>query len=552
MKKQLTSLLIASASMFNLFAEEVIVKDTDINAGENVTWTADNTYYLDGFVFVESGATLTIEPGTVIMGVESPSTADNASALIISRGATIMAEGTQSAPIIFTTELDDMDDNEDLTYEDKGLWGGLIILGYGKIAFGSGDVSLQETNIEGIPSDETRALFGGTNDADNSGVLKYVSIRHGGAALSEGNEINGLTLGAVGSATTIEYVEVFANDDDGIEWFGGKAELKHIVVAFCGDDSYDYDFGWRGKGQFFLSVQGDNGDNGGEHDGAKPDGEAEYSNPTIYNATYIGSGANSDAKNSTALHFRDNAAGTYANSIFTDFANYAIEVEDLAADKGVDSRNNMENGELNLLNNIWYNFGSGSLLDASANGVIRATSNAEDSDCQFLISHLTSNENVLADPEITSITRTDGFVAIDPRPNASGIAIENLSNLPSNDNFYTATTFKGAFETDLWTDNWTALNQYGHIVGGNISINEIANTIKSKIYPNPTADKVNILFENLNTDDVSIYLFDIKGQLIETKTTRSNTTSFEIHNSGIYLVRILNDQNSSIHKVVVN
>lgn len=543
MKKQLTSLLLSAVALFSANAEEVTVKG---GITSNTTWTAENTYLLDGFVFVESGATLTIEAGTVIKGMETPSTTDNTSALIVARGAKIDAVGNALNPIVFTSELDDVTDPSDLSEKDKGLWGGVIVLGYGKIAFGADGASATETNIEGIPTEETRAVYGGTNDADNSGTLKYVSIRHGGAALSADNEINGLTLGGVGSGTTIDYVEVYANDDDGIEWFGGAVKVTHAVVSYCGDDSYDFDFGWRGAGQFWLSVQGDAADNAGEHDGAKPDGEAEYSNPTIYNATYIGSGSdNASAKNATALKMRDNTAGTYANSIFFDFVGHAVEIEDLGDSTVQDSRDNMENGELNLLNNIWYKFGAD--VDATSfvadngatDGIVRPTSGAEDSTAQAVIDHLNDNGNVIGDPGITRI---------DPRPSTSGIAYQNLASIPSG---FETTTYKGAFGDVNWAKSWTALVENGHIVG--TSIKELAGTsFESGVYPNPATNMVSVSFENENAENVKVAIMNINGSVIAERNTVSNTVNFDISNeaNGVYLVKVYNNNAVETHKVV--
>jgi len=196
------------------------------------TWESGETYFLQGFVYVNEGQTLTIEPGCVIKGKSGQG--ENASALIVARGAKLMAEGTADSPIIFTAEADDL--NGSVSVTDRGLWGGLIILGSAQLNSTPG-----ESQIEGIPTSEPRGRYGGSNDADNSGVIKYVSIRHGGTDIGEGNEINGLTLGAVGSGTVIDYVEVIANKDDGFEFFGGTPQLKHILVAYVGDDCFDYD-----------------------------------------------------------------------------------------------------------------------------------------------------------------------------------------------------------------------------------------------------------------------------------------------------------------------
>jgi len=331
----------------------------------DVTWTADKVYRLDGFVFVESG-TLTIEPGTVIIAKSNPTTGDNTTSLIITREAKIVAEGTADEPIIFTSE----EDNGTLTEEDAGFWGGLIVLGKAKV-YADGATEVQ---IEGIPNDETRALHGGTDDAHSSGIIKYVSIRYSGSEISVGNEIQGLTLGSVGSGTEIDYVEVFACTDDGIEFFGGTVSVKHAAIAFVDDDSYDWDLGWRGNGQFWFAIQkekanGDGGDHAGEWDGAVPDDAELYANGIIYNATFIGRGldANRGAE-AVAVLMRDGTAGTLANSIITEFDGKGIEVE---ATETTDSYGRIGD-ELHILNNIW-NVGGNTTMDASATGIIKLT-----------------------------------------------------------------------------------------------------------------------------------------------------------------------------------
>ncbi len=505
---------------------EVVITDADLVGGESYTWTNDNEYLLDGFVYLEEGGKLTIGPGTVIKGKEIPSSSDNASALIITRGAQICAVGEMNNPIIFTAEADDTNDPDDLDEEDRGFWGGLIILGRAGIT----DEECEQA-IEGIPAGEPRARYGDANcnfnDNDNSGELRYVSIRHGGAALSPGNEINGLTLGAVGSATKLNFIEVFANFDDGIEWFGGTASVKFASVAFCGDDSYDYDTGWRGKGQFWFSLQGaDIGDNGGEHDGAKPDDNTPTSDPVIYNATYIGSGADNDdpnVKNEHALYMRDGTAGTYANSIFTDFTNFAIQIEDRAS--GLDSRQRMEDGELVIKNNIWFGFGEGDELNAGTNGIIQATDDAEDPMAQFLIDHLGNNGNTLEDPMLGGISRTnDG--GLDPRPDASGPAFNNIGDIPS-DGFYSQTLFRGAFCDDgVWIKGWTAIDEYGILdsdvpaaeatclVGIDELLVEKDGFVLAQAYPNPAAGETTIDFVLPETLNVTMRVFDRDGRVV--------------------------------------
>ena len=232
------------------------------NITSNTTWYSDTVYQLGGRITVTAGATLTIEPGTVIKG--EAGTGANATALLIARGGKIMAEGTPQLPIIFTTVADEITPEQIVTGDFKspnldptvnGLWGGVIVLGNAKISpkpDASGE--LLSVQIEGIPTSDANGLYGGNDDTDNSGVLKYVSIRHGGTNIGSGNEINGLTLGGVGTGTVIENIEVVANQDDGVEWFGGKVNATNVVVWNAGDDGLDTDQSWGGTCDNFVIV----------------------------------------------------------------------------------------------------------------------------------------------------------------------------------------------------------------------------------------------------------------------------------------------------------
>lgn len=273
----------------------------------DMTLDATQKYLIDGFTFVKDGATLTIPANTLLEG--QPGQGENASALIIKMGGKIQINGTAAEPVIMTGLGDGRDGN--YLKDVQGLWGGLIVLGKA------------ETNnsiakrIEGIP-EEYNAFYGydnnaGANNNDNSGSVTYLSLRHGGTDIGAGNEINGISFGAVGAETTFEHIEVVSNKDDGLEFFGGVAQVHHALVALCGDDSFDTDEGFRGKGQFWCAIQGEEtGDRLAEQDGGTGDDEesAPYAEPTYYNVTYIGHNSGN------YMIFRDNAAGIYANTIF--------------------------------------------------------------------------------------------------------------------------------------------------------------------------------------------------------------------------------------------
>jgi len=225
---------------------------SDITSDE--TWTAGNEYVLEARITVESGATLTIEPGTVVKGGQGAGA--NATALLIARGAQLIANGTDAAPIIFTASSDELTSNmvlsgnytsPNLANDVNGLWGGLIILGNAPIsALNTAEEDASEVQIEGIPTSDLNGLYGGNDPSDSSGSIRNISIRHGGTNIGGGNEINGLTLGGVGSGTVINGVEVVANQDDGIEFFGGNVSIDNVLVWNCGDDGLDSDQAWNG------------------------------------------------------------------------------------------------------------------------------------------------------------------------------------------------------------------------------------------------------------------------------------------------------------------
>ncbi len=559
MKKILTFLPLLFLGLAIQAQNVITITDNDLQGNTTHNWTSNNVYLLDGFVFLEAGGVLNIEAGTKIKGKESPSSSDNATALIIARDATINALGTADAPIIFTAEIDDLNDDFDLLVTDRGFWGGLIILGNAQLAN-----TTPETRVEGIPDGETRAIFGGTDDADNSGILQFVSIRHGGAELSPGNEINGLTLGAVGSSTIIENVEVIANDDDGIEFFGGTVNVKYAAVSFCKDDQYDWDLGWRGNGQFWLSLSGaDEADNSGELDGAKPDDGTPTSNPAIYNATLIGAGCEADARNATGLLFRDGSAGKIANSVITE-QNFGVEIEDRAS--GVDSRQRVEEGQLVLSNNVWGNFCNGNELNAGADGIIRATGDAEDATAQFLVDHLIANNNVVQDPQF-AISRIDdgGFNPLGE--DLTRTDVNHLDTYPTDD-FFTPVCFIGAFgDNAVWIQKWTALATYGVLNPdlayglptansscGTTSVEEIE--IFDKGYsliqntPNPTTNTTQIGFTLSTKKNISLTIYDYTGKIVTTLIDNAaypvglNTIELDVTDlaNGVYFYTLSNEE----------
>ena len=248
--------------------EDTYVLDSDIT--ENVTLETGKTYTLNGGVHVKSGATLTIQPGVTIVA-QHDETVDY---ILIEQGAKIDAQGTAAQPIVMTSEK-----------KEAGAWGGLHICGYA------------HTNNGSEKSEIGNAPYGGNNDADNSGTLKYIRLEYTGYAFDEEHEANGVSFYGVGNGTTVEHLQAYQGSDDGFEFFGGSVNVKYMVVTSCSDDSFDWTEGWNGKAQFLVAYQeGESSlgyacdclmecDNNGTNNAATP-----VAHPTIANATLIGNG----------------------------------------------------------------------------------------------------------------------------------------------------------------------------------------------------------------------------------------------------------------------
>lgn len=248
--------------------EDSYVLDSDIT--ENVTLETGKTYTLNGGVHVKSGATLTIQPGVTIVA-QHDETVDY---ILIEQGAKIDAQGTAAQPIVMTSEK-----------KEAGAWGGLHICGYAHTNNGSGK------------SEIGNAPYGGNNDADDSGTLKYIRLEYTGYAFDEEHEANGVSFYGVGNGTTVEHLQAYQGSDDGFEFFGGSVNVKYMVVTSCSDDSFDWTEGWNGKAQFLVAYQeGESSlgyacdclmecDNNGTNNAATP-----VAHPTIANATLIGNG----------------------------------------------------------------------------------------------------------------------------------------------------------------------------------------------------------------------------------------------------------------------
>ncbi|MFM8880124.1 MAG: Ig-like domain-containing protein, partial [Verrucomicrobiota bacterium] len=412
-------------------------------------WVATNTYILTGFTYVMSNAVLNIEAGTVVKGASGTGTSSSAAndfgCLFVCAGGKLNANGTPTRPIIFTAVADDVTDPGDLPFPSRGLWGGIVLFGNARLnnpAWTTNSVSHEI--YEGLPDiSVTNAVtgqidyihrFGGTNDDDSSGSMRYVSVRHGGKKLTTDKEINGWSLGAVGRGTLMEYLEAYCTADDGFEFFGGSVNTKHLVSAFNDDDGFDTDEGYNGQNQFWFGIQEPTAkDNGSEQNGQPqpPDvrvpGALPLGNYTIRNATLIGAGTNTTAND--ALRFRQENKGRWYNSLFTEFGGVRVRIDD----DGVSTPD--------VKNNLFWGFNAGTTEDYGG-------------------PYVPADVNPVANPKLRSISRKqDG--GLDPRPSAGSPAFEGTMATPA-DGFWTPVNYKGAFDADdNWAYGWTALSAEG-------------------------------------------------------------------------------------------
>jgi hypothetical protein len=397
-------------------------------------WVHTNVYVLTGYTYVMSNAVLNIEPGTVIKGRDNAGFNDGA--LFVTRGGKVNAIGRAHHPVIFTAEDDDVNDPDDLPVSgagSRGLWGGVVMLGNARInnTVNAPQVAPYYDIYEGLPDTDVGGQrihrFGGTNDDDSSGVLRYVSIRHGGKVLETAKELNGLTLGGVGRGTTIEFVEAYLIADDGFEFFGGSVNTRYLVSALVDDDAFDTDQGFNGKNQFWFALQGaDARDEGGEINGQPNAPTVVISNSLplcnfeVYNATFIGAGTTGSGNDS--LNIRVQNFSKWYNCVFTEYQGNRVNID--------------ASSQPDLRNNLFFGHAGG-----NGTGYGGAFCPAAD--------------NPILDPLLRGISRLANF-GLDPRPGAASPVYNDVRATPVT-GVYVPTVYKGAFNGANWAYDWTAL-----------------------------------------------------------------------------------------------
>jgi hypothetical protein len=384
------------------------------------TWTSSNYWVLRGAVFVEDGATLNVQAGTTVVGE-----AGSVGTLIVKRGGRLNAIGTAEAPVVFTSD-------QPVGERSRGDWGGIILNGRAPVNLEGG---------EGEGEADT-GVYGGDDPSDNSGSLVYVRVEFAGTEFSPDNELNGIAFQAVGNGGRYEYLQVHMNKDDGFEWFGGTADIKHAIASNAGDDSFDWTFGWRGRGQFLAVTQrGDDADAGIEADNNEFNNELlPRSAPTLYNLTFCGDRDTNEGSESTrGMLLRRGTAGEIRNFIIVGFKNVGLEVN------GSSSLREAAQGSLRVSNGVIFNTGAGGITYGAGTTIP-------------LFNTTFPNVRLGQNPGIGAC---DNHSAPDflPASLATLAGGQLAPAAPPNDGFFEVTTYIGAFSPDRkrnWASGWTA------------------------------------------------------------------------------------------------
>jgi hypothetical protein len=380
----------------------------------DVTFTSDTFWVLRGAVFIGEPARLTIQAGTTIIGETA-----TRGTMVIERGAQIIADGTAQQPIVFTSD-------QPVGQRGRGDWGGLVINGRARL-----NVPTGESIGEG-----STGVYGGTNNQDSSGVLRFVRVEYAGIEFSPDNELNGIAFQGVGNGTIVDSIQVHFNKDDGIEMFGGSVDIKRAVLTGIGDDNIDWTNGWVGRLQFAVVQQrGDDTDQGIEADNNGSNHNLlPRSNPTIFNLTMIGDPSQEFGPESTnCMRLRVGTAATIRNFICQGFKQHGIDVRDAAALPLIAS------GELVTTNGIVFQ-------NLAAWGT-----SAQSTALRNLVAATISE----VDPMLVApFNRT----APDWRPLPGSPALTLPFVIAPSDGFFEFAAFLGALGPDLetdWTRGWT-------------------------------------------------------------------------------------------------
>ena len=511
----------------------------------NTTWSG--IVYLNGFVHVIANAELTILPGTIIRGKQTDVSV-TPGVLVIARGSKIHAVGTPAQPIVFTSI------KSEIAGRASGDWGGVVLCGKSLVNVHTLTTtigSFKEMKVEGFVTDEPNGYrhFGGNNLADNSGEMSYVRIEFAGVSLNPSilnNEINGLTLGAVGSGTKLDHIQVSFSGDDSFEWFGGSVDAKYLIANRGKDDDFDTDNGFSGRVQFGLGVKdpyiADDSDpsyasNGFECDNngvgsytGLPLTKAVFSNMTLIgpygDGTAYGLVSSVNIHHKAAAHLRRNMAQSVFNSLFVGYQQglryqQASTLDNITAPAGADSSCFFQN---NVITDV---VGTPTVQTTFVNDGVVFT--------QLWYNSYASANNIDTVKTASQINFVNAFTA--------------LGNVPDYRLQAASTASAGASFTNV------------KFVGGFTGLNETESTISSVgVYPNPATQNTNISFTLVENNKVSISIFDVLGNLVSPVSQNNdfvkgnnivsiNTSTLS---SGIYYISLEANGTKEIKKLVIS
>jgi Secretion system C-terminal sorting domain len=482
---------------------------------KNLTLTKNKIWILRGFIYVRTGATLTIEPGTIIRGDKGTK-----ATIIVARGGKIVAEGTASSPIVFTS-------NQPIGDRRPGDWGGIIILGKAKNNGVLNNIAGESLIEGGVNTAENDGVHGGSDDNDNSGTLKYVRIEYSGIAFTPNSEINGLTMGSVGKGTKIEYVQVSFNGDDSFEWFGGSADAKYLVSLGTTDDDFDTDNGFSGRVQYAVALRDSrysdltgSGTSAGDSNGFESDNDGTgsynkpFTSPIFSNVSLLGL---SDGKQPVGQVFnlgarlRRNTRLSLHNSVIMGFPKTGLFVEQETTAKAAIA------DSLRIKNVVIA--GNGADKGAAAIrpfSVATTTKTAYD----WLMTAAFKNDTTTA----ASTLLEDPFNLLTPnfKPKAGSVLASGaeFTDAALTDAFFDKVAFRGAVgATSTWLNGWTNFNpQQTDYTKLQSAVRELSSDIfAAQIYPNPAQNTATLSFSVEKDMSIAVKVYDLIGREVASK-----------------------------------
>ena len=517
------------------------------NITGTVTLDASKVYLLTSTCVVRSGGKLIIPAGTVIRGAaDLTATPKLYATLVVERGGMIEVNGTSSNPVIMTS-------NKDAGVRDRGDWGGLVLCGK---AVNNQSVDAQLEGFNNVAVDNTLGKFGGADDADNSGIIKYVRIEFAGLAFEPNKEVNSLTMGSIGSGTTIEGVQCSFGNDDGFEWFGGTVNCKKLISYKTTDDDFDTDFGYRGAVQFGIAVKDTSyfdlswnapsgastsetfeSDNDAAGSGKLPLTSAVFSNitcvgPVSLDKTYNDLSATHKGAFRRGARIRRNSRLSVVNSVFMGYRNFIMfDGDSVLIASGVKSSTFSETSNV-LRNNFIANTAAAAAAGATNTGLVEVdTKNTPAAMDAWLRDAKNANK-------IDDVNYASGAILVDPKnataPDFRPVVASKINTLAN----YDAAIF-------------TKFGKFS-------SVNTLGDVVMTNAYPVPAVDVVNVELFTVSATDVLVSVCDMSGKVVASLGTQSlvaggNAIAVPVAqlNNGLYILNVVSNGAKSAYRFTV-